>query len=90
VSNIKESYHPNAYLQHVKNVRSGLAARTKLLNLLDQQAVSAGTLARNSKMSYAAAIHHLWLLEAEETVNRRGKRPCVWVVTGMGQKRLVS
>ena len=29
-------------------------------------------------------------LEAEETVSRRGKRPCVWVVTGIGQKRLVS
>ncbi len=90
VSKIKESYHPNSYLQHVRNVRSGLIARTKLLNLLDKQPVSAQSLAQNSKMSYAAVAHHLRLLEGEETVSRRGKRPCVWFMTGLGQKRLIS
>ena len=87
---IKAPYHPNAYLQTIKNLKSGLKARTKILNLLDKQTVSAGTLAQNSELSYAAAIHHLRLLETEGTICRKGKRPCVWIMTGLGQKRLVS
>jgi len=39
-------------------------------------------------MSYAAVIDHLRHLEAEGTVRRVGKRPCSWLVTGTGQKRL--
>ena len=87
---IKEPYHPKAYLQQVKSLKSGLKARTKILNILDKQPVTAGTIARNTERSYAAVIHHLRLLEAEGTICRKGKRPCVWLLTGLGQKRLVS
>jgi DNA-binding transcriptional ArsR family regulator len=87
---IKETYHPNAYLQHVINVKSGLKARTQILTVLEKQSASAGNVARNNGYSYAAVAHHLRLLEAEGRVSRRGKRPCVWVLTGLGQKRLVS
>jgi hypothetical protein len=90
VPTIKETYHPNAYLHHVINVKSGLKARTKILGALEMLPDRAGTIARNSGYSYAAVAHHLRLLEAEERVSRRGKRPCIWLLTGLGQKRLVA
>ena len=88
VATIKNNYHPNAYLKHVRNVKCGLAARTRLLSLLETQQVATGSAAFNANMSYAAALHHLRLLEEDGTIIRRGKRPCIWQLTGMGQKRL--
>jgi predicted ArsR family transcriptional regulator len=87
----KESYHPNAYLQQVKSVKSGLAARTKILNVLEKREFAASAIARDVAMSYESVRYHLRLLEAEGTVRRAGKkRPCIWLLTGLGQKRLVS
>ena len=85
---IKENYHPNAYLQHVRNVKSGLKARTKILVSLEIQPDSATNLAAKASSSYEVVIHHLRLLEDEGTVSRRGKRPSIWTTTGLGQKRL--
>lgn len=90
MENIKEPYHPNAYLQRVKSVKSGLLARTKILNVLDNRSADAATIARSVGMSCDAVRHHLRLLEAEGTVRRVGKRPFSWVLTGLGQKRLVA
>ena len=88
VAAIKGNYHPNAYLQRVRNVKGGLVARTKLLSLLEAQPDTTVDSATKTGMSYEAALHHLRLLESEGTVSRRGKRPCVWMLTGLGQKRL--
>ncbi len=88
VAHIRDAYHPNAYLQHVKSVKSGLSARTKLLNLLENQPLSTSKLARKAEMSYSSARYHLRLLAVEGRVSARGKRPCVWTLTGFGQKRL--
>jgi predicted transcriptional regulator len=65
-------------------------ARTKILNVLDNRSADAVAIARSVGMSYDAVRHHLRLLEAEGTVRRVGKRPCSWVLTGLGQKRLVA
>jgi hypothetical protein len=88
VATIKGNYHPNAYLHGVKSVKGGLAARTKILNLLDLQPMSATNAAHNTALSYGVVWYHLRLLEAEGTVCRHGERPCVWSSTGLGQKRL--
>jgi predicted ArsR family transcriptional regulator len=88
VDAIKGNYHPNAYLEHVRNVKSGLKTRTKLLGILEIQPDSAGNLAAKAETSYEVVTHHLRLLEHEGTVSRKGKRPCIWMLTGMGQKRL--
>jgi len=88
VAAIKEEYHPNAYLQNIKNLKSGLTARTKILSSLEKQNVSSSTIARGIGMSYDAVRHHLLLLEAQGIVCRKGKRPCIWLLTGLGQKRL--
>ena len=72
MSAIKESYHPNAYLQHVKSVKSGLAARTKILFVLEKRTVAASALSRDAGLSYDVVRYHLRLLEADGTVRRVG------------------
>ena len=86
---LKESYHPKAYLQQIRNVRSGLFARTKILDVLDRGLFDIKTVSKTTSQSYNVILHHLWLLEEEGTVTRTGKKPRSWVLTGMGQKRLV-
>lgn len=71
-------------------MKSGLLARTKILNFLDKQAANAGVIGHETSMSYNAVMHHLRLLEAEDIVRRVGKKPFSWLLTGLGQKRLVS
>lgn len=85
---IKETMHPNAYLKNIRNVHCGIVARTKILVLLEGQGFAASKLARESALSYGVVIYHLRLLKNEGTVERKGNRRYVWLVTGLGQKRL--
>ena len=87
---IKGAFHPNAYLRLVRNVSSGLKARTKILDALEGKSFDAVRLAKETSLSYNVAMHHLRLLEKEGIVHRNGRRPYFWVPTGLGQKRLVS
>lgn len=85
---LKETYHPNAYLASIKNTKLGLRARTKILNVLEKMSGDAKEVAKESGLRYAVIMHHLRLLAAEGIVERKGSRPYVWGLTGMGQKRL--
>jgi predicted transcriptional regulator len=80
--------HPNAYLTSIRNVYSGLNARTKILETLESSPISAVIIAKETSLSYNVVMHHLRLLEKEGIVNRKGSRPYYWVSTGLGQKRL--
>jgi predicted transcriptional regulator len=80
--------HPNAYLEKIRNVDSGLKARTKILEILENKPSTAGILAKESTLSYSVVVHHLHLLSNEDIVKRKGNRPYYWVSTGLGQKRL--
>ncbi|MGC9444095.1 MAG: ArsR family transcriptional regulator [Candidatus Methanospirareceae archaeon] len=85
------NYHPNAYLERIKNVVGGLEARTRLLNALDDRGMlTVKELAELTVMSPSVSRYHLRLLEAERIVKRRGKRPYTWRITGKGQKRLIQ
>ncbi|MCW4045537.1 MAG: ArsR family transcriptional regulator [Candidatus Bathyarchaeota archaeon] len=77
-------------MQHIRNVRNGLRARTSILNALDKQVSTASAIAKAQSLSYAVVMHHLRLLEVEGVVSRKGGKPCSWMLTGLGQKRLVS
>jgi DNA-binding transcriptional ArsR family regulator len=77
-------------LERVKNVKSGLKTRTKILTALEKRFSEATAIAKEKSLSYGVVMHHLRLLEKEGIVNRKGKRPYFWVLTGLGQKRLVS
>ena len=82
--------HPNAYLRNIRNVSSGLRARTKILEPLESKPSDAVRIAKEASLSYSVVMHHLRLLEKEGIVHRKGRRPYYWVSTGLGQKRLVS
>lgn len=85
---IKDNYHPNAYLQSVRNMKSGLTSRTRILRVLEKRVSNANAIAIDTGQSYEATFHHLRLLEAEDTVKRMGKKPYAWTITGLGQKQL--
>lgn len=87
---INRGFHPNAYLQQVRNVRKGLRARTKILSVLEKRSSGAAGVAKETSMSYNVVMHHLRLLQKDGTVDRKGRRPYVWILTGFGQKRLVG
>lgn len=85
------NYHPNAYLEWRRNVIGGLEARTKILNALDDRGMfTVKEIAELAALSHYVSRHHLRLLEAERIVERRGKRPYKWRITGKGQKRLIK
>ena len=86
----KEQYHPNAYLAKIKNIKRGLIARTKVLTVLEKHDAEARKVAEEATLHYSVAMHHLKLLETEGIVERRGSKPRVWRLTGLGQKRLVN
>jgi len=85
----KESHHPKAHLQHIKNVRNGLLARTKILDVIDRGPLGIKSISEVTSQSYDVILHHLRLLEAEGSVLRVGKKPCSWILTGIGQRRLI-
>ena len=84
----REVYHPNAYLVDFRNVKPGLRARTRILSALEKGSADAKTIAKRTGLHYWVVMHHLKLLEAKEIIQRKGSRPSIWVLTGLGQKRL--
>lgn len=88
MSELRETYHPNAYLENIRNTRLGLSARTRILDSLDKFSGDAKTVGKGAGMHYGVVMHHLKLLEAENIVQRKSGKPYVWALTGKGQKRL--
>jgi DNA-binding transcriptional ArsR family regulator len=87
---LRESYHPNAYLSTIRNIRRGLKARTQVLGAIEKGAADARAVADGTGMRYGVAVHHLKLLQKEGIVERKGSRPSTWTLTGIGQKRLAN
>ena len=86
----KIAYHPKAFLSQKRNVQRGLLARTQIILILEKDTGNAKKLAQETGLSYASVLYHLHLLEAENILTRRGKRSCIWKLTGAGQKRLTD
>lgn len=84
----KEVYHPNAFLTDFRNIKPGLRARTHILNTLEKVSANAKIISEQTGLSYGVTIYHLKLLEDKRIVQRKGSRPSIWKVTGLGQKRL--
>ncbi|HVP26387.1 MAG TPA: ArsR family transcriptional regulator [Candidatus Bathyarchaeia archaeon] len=87
---LREKYHPNAFLSNIKNIKRGLKARTSVLTALEKGSADASTIAKGVELHYNVVMHHLKLLMNEGIVVRKGSKPHVWTLTGMGQKRLVG
>ena len=87
---MKQVFHPRAFLSRKRNVRLGLAARTRILQALERRESDVKGIMGLSELKYNVVTHHLRLLEAERVVVKKGgKRPYVWQLTGAGQQRLV-
>jgi predicted ArsR family transcriptional regulator len=86
----KIAHHPKAFLTLKRNVQPGLSARTQILSVLEKRTCDAKTVSHETGLSYKTVLHHLHLLEAENILNRRGKRSYVWHLTGAGQQRLIG
>jgi predicted transcriptional regulator len=88
---LKIAYNPNAYLMQKRNVRLGLVARSKILQVIEKQATSIRVIRDATGLKYAVVLYHLRLLEEERVVQRQGgKKPYSWSLTGVGQKQLVG
>lgn len=87
---MKREYHPKAVLSLKRNVRPGLKVRTQIVLFLEKNASNAKAIAQKTGLSYAVVLHHLHLLEAENTLVQKGKKPYLWELTGAGQQRLTN
>lgn len=85
---VKKVYHPNAYLVDFRNVKPGLKSRTAVLESLEKSSSNIKAISKRTGLHYGVVSHHLRLLESKGIVQREGSRPCVWRLTGKGQKRL--
>jgi predicted ArsR family transcriptional regulator len=52
--------------------------------------MDAKTIADEVGLHYGVVMHHLKLLAAEGIAERKGDKPHVWLLTGVGQKRLTG
>ena len=87
---VKGAYHPKAYLSNIKNIKRGLQARTRILNVLDKESIDAKNISSKTGMHYGVVMHHLRLLETEGIIERKQSKPHIWALTGIGQRRLVN
>ena len=87
----REAHHPNAFLSRTRNIRPGLVARTKIVLLLEKEALNTRALVEQTRLSYSSVRYHLHLLENEKIIfSRKEDRPYSWELTGVGQQRLTS
>ncbi len=86
----KGSYHPKAFLMRIRNVKRGLVTRTRIASSLEGDSSTAKMLSEKAGVSYSCVLHHLHLMEDEQIVTREGRRPYIWKLTGLGQKRLIE
>ena len=81
--------HPKAYLVSKRNVKAGLAARSKILIILEKEHRSAPQIVKEACLSYACVAYHLKALKKDRLVERAtGQRPYLWTVTPFGQQKL--
>ena len=88
---VKETYHPNAYLTDIRNIKQGLKTRTLILNALEKCFGDARTIGNEVQLHYGVVTHHLRLLRTAGIVEQKtSRKPTVWGLTGVGQKRLMN
>ena len=69
-------------------MRLGLRARTRVISVLEKGAQSAKIISQQTGLNYGVVRHHLLLLELENIVVRKARRPFSWELTGAGQQTL--
>jgi predicted transcriptional regulator len=87
---IRDYYHPKALLSKIKNVKKGLITRTKIVSTLDLLQCTVKIINEKTGIHYSSILHHLHLMENENIIKRNDKKPYIWVLTGIGQKKLTE
>lgn len=83
--------HPRAYLSGMKNVKRGLASRTKIIESLEKGKTLVSDISDSSNLGRACVSYHLNLLLGRKTVRvARSGREGHWSLTKYGQARLLS
>ncbi len=72
-------------LRLIRNVKRGLEARSRIISLLKGRALTARQLCLEAGLSYSSVMLQLRNLEREGVVERLGKPPFTWRLTGRGQ-----
>lgn len=84
-------YHRKAYLTMTRNVKAGLASRTKIISSMEGGAKTVTEISKQSSLSYPCVTHHLHLLRKEKiAVRSGGRREYTWMLTEFGQQELQS
>ncbi len=81
---------PRAYLRAIQNVLPGIISRTRIIRTLGDDWKSASKVSKETGLSYKVVAYHLHLMENENVVNHRSKRPKLWGLTGLGQQRIIE
>jgi predicted transcriptional regulator len=84
----KKEFRPKAYLSKIRNVKTGLESRTKIIISMEKGAATVSDIAKKSRLSYGCTLHHLKIMNRERLVDRSGKREASWLLTQFGQQRL--
>lgn len=83
--------HPKAYLISKRNVKTGLASRSKILHALEGSNKSAPVIAHETTLSYECVTYHLLIMRKDHLVERFTKsKPFAWGLTPYGQQKLPS
>lgn len=85
----KKQFHPKALLSSRRNVTKGLAARTKILTVLETGPASAPEIAKKTGMRYSRVNYHLRSLQTEKIAqSTKKRRRNTWSITRYGQQSL--
>lgn len=63
-------FHPNAYIPLMRNKKSGLKARTEILNNISRTPISLKDLRKKTKLSPASITYHLKILEKHRLIQK--------------------
>jgi len=82
------NFHPNAHIPSMRNKKSGLKARTEILNTMSDTPISLKKLRELTKLSSSSLSYHLKLLEKHQFIQKKqlSKREVNVELTGRGQK----
>ncbi|MEM3507394.1 MAG: winged helix-turn-helix domain-containing protein [Candidatus Bathyarchaeia archaeon] len=86
---MEKSIHPKAYLIYKRNVKTGLHARSKIIQALESGSKTIKEICEKTGISYSKVIYHLKLLLKEKIIKKVDKtRPYLLVLTEFGQQKL--
>ncbi len=82
---LKEDVEARAYLKSMRNVKRGLELRSTIIRSLKSGEHTVSELAKQAGLNYSSVLRQLRNLEREGVVERLGKPPYRWRLTGRGQ-----